>query len=84
MKSPTRRGLSLLALVTAVGGADGVMRVTQQTPSQLDRPWNRYGNGNWIATAAWLRFATDPDPETHPESDAVRTARANLRPSRPM
>lgn len=47
-----------LAVVTAF--VDGVMRVTQQTPSQLNRPWNRYGDGRWIATASLLRFATSP------------------------
>lgn len=44
-----------LALVTEFD--DGLMRVTQQTPSQRNRPWNRYGDGRWIETASLLRFA---------------------------
>lgn len=47
-----------LALVTEFN--DGLMRVTQQTPSQRNRPWNRYGDGRWIETASLLRFAASP------------------------
>lgn len=53
-----------LAVVTAF--EDGVMQVTQQTPSQRNRPWNRFGNGGWISSALWLRFATDPPPRVIP------------------
>lgn len=51
-----RGGYQHLAVVTAF--IDGLMHVTQQTPSQLNRPWNRYGDGRWIATASLMRFAT--------------------------
>ena len=37
--------------------------VSQQTPTQRNRPWNRYGNGKWIGTASLLRFATPGTPE---------------------
>lgn len=55
-----------LAVVTAF--EDGVMRVTQQTPSQRNRPWNRFGNGGWISSALWLQFATARPPQIIPDN----------------
>lgn len=38
--------------------------VSQQTPTQRNRPWNRYGDGRWISSASLLRFATAATTET--------------------
>ena len=50
-----------VAIVTQV--TDTATYVSQQTPTQLNRQWNRYGNGRWIASASLLRFATADSPE---------------------
>lgn len=50
-----------VAIVTKLTAAATL--VSQQTPTQRNRAWNRYGNGGWINTAALLRFATPGTPE---------------------
>ena len=50
-----------VAIVTAV--TETATLVSQQTPTQYNRPWNRYGSGEWIRSAMLLRFATAGTPE---------------------
>jgi cell wall-associated NlpC family hydrolase len=39
--------------------SDTTTYVTQHTPAQRSRPWNRKGNGTWIETALLLHLRTD-------------------------
>lgn len=52
-----------VAIVTSV--TETATLVSQQTPTQCNRPWNRFGDGEWIRSGMLLRFATAGSPDVH-------------------